>query len=517
VPATALSTKPSPQPAPPPAHRAEEPFGNLSLDEPKPPAPVPPPATPPGGTVLRCADCRVGIGPRGDGTLPEVCPRCGGPIVTVAVPPRPAPAPVPRRHPDLSGPPCPGPMPLVDSQGRRLTYTATMKVRCWKQHTCFACGCVYRYKFERSGKGQNNFAEVARDNAEQQVFRALEQEVETRPCPTCGLVQPDMAAQGKMTWHSYAVLGMVLAVPLVLLPVFVIAVPPHVPCMIGAVAAGLAAVVHLLAALYDPNRDRARNRETVKKELDRHRLAVVQRGSGDDLFHPPGNLTWGHALALLAVMAAVPLLLAAFFVRETTDLPLNENLRPVVVGPGDEVTLDFPPDDDVRSIYGLWRAKATVKVANAAETGASQELPAVSSDRTWGEWMIVRERDMNRRQGLYARVQLPDDDSLGGKSLRLVVSLDVVYPQRGYGTALQIQGRRKVSREFTVRVAAAEDRDAYHTAWWAGAGLGLALALGGGVVLVWLAVRLRGRAQPTQLVPIRLDPAGREADHTPIA
>jgi hypothetical protein len=44
------------------------------------------PAAPPGSTILRCSDCRVRIGPRGDGTFPDACPRCGGMIVLVAVP-----------------------------------------------------------------------------------------------------------------------------------------------------------------------------------------------------------------------------------------------------------------------------------------------------------------------------------------------------------------------------------------------------------------------------------------------
>jgi hypothetical protein len=81
--AAAICTKPAPALGPSRRGEPEGPRLDLSLDEPKPRRRVAPPAAPPGRVIRRCIDCRVGIGPRGDGSLPEVCPRCGGPIVRV--------------------------------------------------------------------------------------------------------------------------------------------------------------------------------------------------------------------------------------------------------------------------------------------------------------------------------------------------------------------------------------------------------------------------------------------------
>src|SRR5262245_31362972 len=95
-----------------------------------------------------------------------------------------------------------------------LIHKTTVRARVWKQHTCSACGGLYRYKFTRSGEGQGGLAELARGEAERELDQSLRHDIEVHPCPTCGLVQPDMVAQGKARWHGLAALA---ALPALLL------------------------------------------------------------------------------------------------------------------------------------------------------------------------------------------------------------------------------------------------------------------------------------------------------------
>src|SRR5262245_18735841 len=86
-------------------------------------------------------------------------------------------------------------------------YEATVKGHGWRQQTCFACECVYRYRVERKVKDTGGLGVIAAERATQQIPARLKGVVEFRPCPTCGAVQPEMAAKGKALWHALTALG----------------------------------------------------------------------------------------------------------------------------------------------------------------------------------------------------------------------------------------------------------------------------------------------------------------------
>src|SRR5271166_1196346 len=84
-----------------------------------------------------------------------------------------------------------------------VTYTATASGRCWKQHTCSACSCVYRYVFERTAKASGGPGTDVRTIADHRLAIALRDEIDDCPCPCCGLVQPDMVGRSKYSWHFW--------------------------------------------------------------------------------------------------------------------------------------------------------------------------------------------------------------------------------------------------------------------------------------------------------------------------
>jgi hypothetical protein len=391
-------------------------------------------------------------------------------------------------------------------------YKVKARVRCWKQHTCSACACVYRYKIERSAEGRGVSEAGAAQNAEQAVYRVLAKEVDTRPCPNCGLVQPDMVARRKVYWHSFATL-----VPLGLLPFVLLfscwgkGIPHPLGALIGAGVLGAAALAHLLIALYDPNRDRSANREKAQADLAARKAEVVQPGGSADLFAPPRNLTWAHAPALLAVAAAALAFLAPAFVPGGQDLPANQGLRPAVVGPGEEVTVAFS-GHNIRSVDGRWRGRPSVQVLNAAEFARPPVLAAEGRDDDWGDSFMVKPSQKYVSPRLEARLQIPGDPALGGKSLRVRVAMDVAYPSasgegfKDWATGASTFANRTaaVQQDYTIRLADAAVLRAYRRAWWTWGSLGVLGGVFGGGLLVWLGLSLRSRAHPTELMPIRL-------------
>ena len=81
------------------------------------------------------------------------------------------------------------------------TYTSTIQLRCWKQHSCVACGGNYLYELVRTIKGSAGSADRARANAQKNVQKALASDTDLHPCPTCGLHQPDMIGQRRARRH----------------------------------------------------------------------------------------------------------------------------------------------------------------------------------------------------------------------------------------------------------------------------------------------------------------------------
>jgi hypothetical protein len=457
-----------------------------------------------------CSTCAVAVGPGPDDRLPPWCPRCGGslgPIPDWAVANAAGGSPVPGTpgdpHGGLPVPTISGGEPLRAPLGKGVVYTATVSARCWKLHTCCACGCVYRYKFERAGVGQSQVRHFAKAEAEKTLLGRLRREVDCYPCPTCGLVQPDMVAQTKLPWHAGATAVLLGILACAIIAAVYQVLTYHVAGLVCAGAAGAAALLHLGVALYDPNRNREANRQKVKAQVERHRVEMVERGSMTDECPPPRNLTWKHAAALSAAVVGAAFFLAPEVVRRNADLPINPGLTPYVVAPGDEVKVDFPADHGIRSVGGRWRAVATAKVLNADEVGAAAELPVASATDNWGTDFVINEGNERVTPALYARVQLPDDERLGGKTLRLDVSLDVTYPSAsghsGPDAVFKNQGTR-VSRDFTVHMAAADDKQDYEDAWQVGLAVGLLGGLGGGGLLALLAWALRWRARPTEVL-----------------
>ena len=97
------------------------------------------------------------------------------------------------------------------------TYTSTIEVNVWKEHTCISCGTIFRYLFKRKKTGQGGTEAVAEAAARKAVVDALANEVDMQPCPGCGLYQPDMIGNVRRRRHWYLFWAVVPVVALVLI------------------------------------------------------------------------------------------------------------------------------------------------------------------------------------------------------------------------------------------------------------------------------------------------------------
>ena len=66
-------------------------------------------------------------------------------------------------------------------------YKATVEIERWKEHVCLGCGSTFRYPLKRSYSQEAHTQEAAELLARRAVMRSLETDVESKPCPTCGM------------------------------------------------------------------------------------------------------------------------------------------------------------------------------------------------------------------------------------------------------------------------------------------------------------------------------------------
>jgi hypothetical protein len=93
-----------------------------------------------------------------------------------------------------------------------MSYQASGTVRCWKKYDCLGCWAVYRHRFSRSVSGTGATAEQAEASAQQSGINALQNQVDSCPCPECGRVQPRMVGHSKLGGHTALTILLAIAI-----------------------------------------------------------------------------------------------------------------------------------------------------------------------------------------------------------------------------------------------------------------------------------------------------------------
>ncbi len=388
------------------------------------------------------------------------------------------------------------------------TYKATIQIKCWKQHECVGCGGVYRYKFARSVTGEAGNETAAEKAAEKAAMTTMEKDVDQRPCPRCGCLQPDMIAQKKSNAHFWVALILLLVSALVI----VLALIPNITWLTYSTAglilgvaslAGLA--LHAATALANPNKNKDANRDRADTMIERGELEKVA-DEDEDLADGEPKAVGGAVIPLLAAGVIGALLaLTPFLLKTVSGWPTVAGTKPEVVGPGDTVTVWFP--DKIQAVKGYWSGTPTATVVNDGGAGPVS-VSATAKTASWGN-TITGKSVSNSTPSLWADVKLPNDPKLVGKTIEIKVDMAINYPTaigRGFDN---VNGNVSTTQKLTLAGGGAGGT--YYLSMWLAA-LGAVVVAISGFGLMASANGLRKFAAPADIITIERKGRKRDRD-----
>jgi hypothetical protein len=375
------------------------------------------------------------------------------------------------------------------------TYTSTIEVNVWKEHTCISCGTIFRYLFKRKKTGQGGTEAVAEAAARKAVVDALANEVDMQPCPGCGLYQPDMIGNVRRRRHWYLFGAVVPVVALVLILALADILAFSTAAWIGAATCGLLTLGHLMIDFNNPNSNLDANHRLAERLVEKGDLWVPGKAKGESGEDPGSGVTGGHRMAYLLLVLSVLAFVASEGLRIVRGWPVNNNWHPSVAGPGDDPYIWF--DDKINSVKNYWRGQGVAHVLNAQEVGLPATLPIVTRNDNWGNTIRVKSSEKNSRSTLWVRLPIPKQDSLAGKTLKLRLDLTVDYPAANGNRFDTRQG--SFSKNTTLHLASAGAGHNYRTGWWVGVTSGLVLFLLASATLARLSDGFRKKALPTDI------------------
>ncbi len=375
------------------------------------------------------------------------------------------------------------------------TYTTTITIRCWKEHTCVGCQAKYAYLFARTVTGQAATADGSKAAAEANVMNTVKNQVDMHPCPTCGLYQPDMigAQRSKRLWWVFGIAAVAFAVLLIM---YAAGVSPATVCYTAAVVCGIAAVANAMIGLNNPNTNLEKNKALAQQTMQRNALQLGQAGTSEA--PDPDALGGGNGGVWLAVallgLAAI-LVLVPEGLRTVNGWPLNDDFSPPVIGPGDEAKIYFP--QWISSVKGYWNGTATATAQVRGVSGAPISIMARTNQSTWSQNISVKSSEKDSSAHLWATLVVPPQADLANKKLQVTINLQISYPKADPGgktfSILSGAYSHKVNLDTSPAKAGAQ----YTETWWYAMLAGIVLTLGATGFLIARANAQKGKAPPT--------------------
>jgi hypothetical protein len=321
-----------------------------------------------------------------------------------------------------------------------------LRVRCLKRHTCTGCGCVYRVRREITVQEKARSEETAAKAATKRIHRQLTTEPNTVACPDCGQFQPDLVGHRQAGAHGLVTLLSVAVAVTVAVGASLFGIPNGRTGTLLAGVAVLAAVAHIILGNRNPNAHPADNRVRSRKMEDDGELDVTRGGDREQIRAPVGPFTRLHILGVAGVLLAIGGLLVPAAARERP----ADAVAAIRAAPGETLELAF--SDTVEVVNGLWRGTPKVTVQNPQDFGNQPPaIVAISNDATWPATVKIEAGRDRIRPQLWAKIAIPDEDRLAGKTLELKVDLEVSYP--GLDNKIVRDRRTNVWKDVNVKVS----------------------------------------------------------------
>lgn len=381
------------------------------------------------------------------------------------------------------------------SRNSNLTASTlyALRVRCLKRHICTGCGCVYRVRREITVQERARTEETAAKAASKRIQRQLQTEPNMIACPDCGQFQPDLIGHQQAQAHRLITLASVAAAIGVAFLTSVFGVDyGRTGTMLAGVAV-ISAAAHLFLGNRNPNSHPAANRAISRKMEDDGELDVTRGGDREQVRPPIGPFTRLHILGVFGVLLAMGGLLvpAVVPVRPSES---NESLSAI---PGQILTIEF--SDTIEVVNGLWRGKPHVTVLNPQDfSNAPPAIEATSNDSSWPMNVKINAGRDRIQPQLWAKIAIPNDDRLTGKTLELKIDLEVSYP--GLDNKFVRDRTTNIWKELTVRVS---NETLFGRIWqvpihWIGIAFGILTLAFAGLYLVALGQGIVGQAEPVK-------------------
>jgi hypothetical protein len=379
-------------------------------------------------------------------------------------------------------------------------FTATLDVKCWKEHECNSCGTVYRYKFRRKKKGQGPTEDQAAAAATQAAIQALENQVEIRPCPSCGLVQPDMVGTWRARGHLIVLLIALAGFIILFLFAAADGIPKNVGLWLAMAWGGLILLAHLFVALRPFNSNLRANCERAQYDIEDGKVQIAKGGT--DYAEETAGLfrQGGGFLLFLFMLVGIAVMPTAEVMRRAMAWPWNPAWHPAVAGPLDQTWTWFP--QTINTVKGLWYGTASATVVNDKELGLPNNgVQAETSTATWGNTISVKAGERHQTTSLWARIIVPALPNPQGKTMRVHIKLQVTYPtMRGNDKFDVVQNT--VDHTETLVLATPGAGRTFILLWLVGGMGGACLVLAAGLILFFRARQLKSRARPTRVYPL---------------
>lgn len=374
------------------------------------------------------------------------------------------------------------------------TYTSTIQVRCWKNHKCVGCDGSYAYEFARKVTGTGNTEEKASVAANKAAQRAIEQDTDLHPCPTCGLFQPDMIGQrrAQKAWLVFWLALVAFGTSLILGGTDVVQL--NTLTWVMAVIAGGAALVLWKTSLWNPNSNVSANITRATADVA---SGKIMHYAGDaslavkHLASPPKSSF--QMLSLVLAAAAAIAAAAPELVRSSRGWPANAEAYPPVVGPGDTTRIYMK--EKIESIKSYWRGKAGVKIL---EGSRSFSATTKTNQNDWGMTIHAKSSEKNSNSTPWVRVTVPDEASLAGRAVKCDIKLAVEYPHM-QGSSTFETGSKVMQRNVALNLAPRGAGTGYVSLWWQSTLTGIGLTLLCSIFLVKIARAYQRQAHPTKI------------------
>jgi hypothetical protein len=352
-----------------------------------------------------------------------------------------------------------------------------------RQYDCAGCGTEYLYRFRvKTSEPEDRY------EAEREALEIAAQRVHDVPCPVC--VRPDaqtFAAQRRARAPLF-ILPMLCAAGLVLWQWFFYPLRERAIWFVGPALA--AASVMFIVFILSRQSVKHANRKRVEELLEQdkvHSILVTEEHNrpADDAAYPAfAALSIWPVLGTIVVTAiglAVPHIGSSY----------NPDGIPGYVSPGRDVEIELPVD--MRSVKHYWRGEPELALLNLDEVGGPVQLRGIGSNQTWPQWISVKDDNEAVEQFRPTiTVQVPDDQRLVYKSLRVRVTMEITYPELGSesnGQKVYRNVKKPVDEVVSVPVTDATTADSLNTVWWLGAGFAVLCMVVPPVVFAWLCSR----------------------------